>query len=117
MGAAVGDGDGEQRGGEGGRPGGRGCGGGPAEPLEALVDDLTAALDQPVGVEHDGVARPDGDLTLDVGAGDRGVEPDDAGDRGGALQTLVFVLVLLGIALISGLIVRESRRKRSERGF
>ncbi len=46
-----------------------------------------------------------------------GVEPDDAGDRGGALQSLVFVLVLVGIALIIGLIVRESRRKRAERGF
>lgn len=46
-----------------------------------------------------------------------GVEPDDAGDRGGALQTLVFVLVLAGVALIIALIVRESRRKRAARGF
>ena len=48
---------------------------------------------------------------------DSGVEPDDAGDRGGALQTVLFVVVVGGIVLIIGLVVRESRRVRAERGF
>lgn len=46
-----------------------------------------------------------------------GVEPEDAGDRGGALQTVLFVVVVGGIVLIIGLVVRESRRVRAERGF
>ncbi|WP_436792519.1 hypothetical protein [Actinospongicola halichondriae] len=48
---------------------------------------------------------------------DSGVEPEDAGDRGGALQTVLFVVVLGGVAVIGGLVVRESRRARAERGF
>ena len=48
---------------------------------------------------------------------DSGVEPEDAGDRGGALQTLLFVIVVGGVVLIIGLVVRESRRVRAERGY
>ena len=48
---------------------------------------------------------------------DSGVAPEDAGDRGGALQTLLFVIVVGGVVLIAGLVVRESRRARAERGF
>jgi len=46
-----------------------------------------------------------------------GVEPEDPGDRGGALQTVLFVVVVGGVVLIVGLVVRESRRARAERGF
>ena len=46
-----------------------------------------------------------------------GVEPEDAGDRGGALQTVLFVIVVGGVLTIVGLVVRESRRARAERGF
>lgn len=48
---------------------------------------------------------------------DSGVEPEDAGDRGGALQTVLFVIVVGGVLAIVGLVVRESRRARAERGF
>lgn len=48
---------------------------------------------------------------------DSGVAPEDAGDRGGVLQTLLFVIVVGGVASIIGLVVRESRRARAERGF
>lgn len=48
---------------------------------------------------------------------DSGTEPEDAGDRGGALQTVLFVTILGGVAVIAALVVRESRRARAERGF
>jgi hypothetical protein len=64
---------------------------------------------------------PDGDATTDdapLPGGDiipqpnSGTEPEDAGDRGGALQLTVFVAMLAGVALIVTLVVRESRRAR-----
>lgn len=42
-----------------------------------------------------------------------GRAPEDAGDRGGALQALVFVAILAGVAGIVAMIVRESRRNRA----
>lgn len=46
-----------------------------------------------------------------------GQEPDDAGDRGGTLQTIVFVIVVAGVVVIGALVVRESRKARKGRGF
>lgn len=46
-----------------------------------------------------------------------GVAPTDAGDRGGSLQTVVFVIVLAGVGVIGALVVRESRKARAARGF
>lgn len=46
-----------------------------------------------------------------------GVAPQDAGDRGGALQTALFLGMVGGIALIGGLIYRESKKARQARGF
>lgn len=48
---------------------------------------------------------------------DSGRAPEDAGDRGGALQTVVFVVILGGVVVIATLVVRESRKARAERGF
>ncbi len=79
---------------------------------DAQIDAYRFTVDAPVttlGEQPEGggiIPRPDS-----------GVEPEDAGDRGGALQTLVFVVVVGGVVLIGGLVVRESRRARSERGF
>jgi hypothetical protein len=42
-----------------------------------------------------------------------GREPEEAGDRGGALQLLVFGLIVAGIGGIVAMIVRESRRNRT----
>lgn len=47
----------------------------------------------------------------------QGSEPEDAGDRGGALQTLLFVLIVGGTLGIGLVVVRQSRRARAERGF
>jgi uncharacterized protein HemX len=46
-----------------------------------------------------------------------GSAPTDAGDRGGALQSALFVIVVAGIGVIGYLIVRESRKARASRGF
>lgn len=46
-----------------------------------------------------------------------GRAPEDAGDRGGALQTALFFGILGGIGMIAFFIVRESRRVRADRGF
>lgn len=46
-----------------------------------------------------------------------GVAPTDAGDRGGALQTVVFAVVIAGVGAIGMLVVRESRKARSARGY
>ena len=42
-----------------------------------------------------------------------GRPPEEAGDRGGALQAAVFVAILAGVAGIVAMIVRESRRNRA----
>lgn len=46
-----------------------------------------------------------------------GSEPQDAGDRGGALQTVLFLLIIGGVAVIAVAAVHQSRRARAERGF
>ena len=42
-----------------------------------------------------------------------GEEPHDAGDRGGALQLAVLVLVVAAISACVALVVRQSRRARA----
>ncbi len=42
-----------------------------------------------------------------------GHEPEEAGDRGGALQVLVLVLIVAGVGGSATMIVRESRRNRA----
>lgn len=46
-----------------------------------------------------------------------GSAPTEAGDRGGALQTALFVAMVGGVLVIGGLVVRESRKARASRGF
>jgi hypothetical protein len=44
-----------------------------------------------------------------------GAPPQDAGDRGGALQFLVLGAVVVGVSTVAGLAIRESRRNRRDR--
>ena len=46
-----------------------------------------------------------------------GVEPDDPGDRGGALQTVLFIGIVGGVVVMAAVLVRQSRKARAERGF
>jgi len=90
--------------------------------LLALV--VAVALALPASVVHPAVAGaqdttttsavPTGDIIPEPGSGQ---EPDDAGDRGGALQTALFVGLVLAVCGGGAIIVRQSRRARAERGF
>jgi hypothetical protein len=42
-----------------------------------------------------------------------GAEPEDPGDRGGALQLVVLGLVVVGIGGVVGLVVRQSKRAQA----
>jgi beta-lactamase regulating signal transducer with metallopeptidase domain len=46
-----------------------------------------------------------------------GRAPEDAGDRGGALQTVLFVGIVGGLVVMAVIVARQSRRARAERGF
>lgn len=84
---------------------------------EAVGDSGAAAVQQP---EDD----PDGDPSTDdaplpgqdmIPEPNSGRPPSDAGDRGGALQGLVLLCIVIGVGGIAVLVVRESRRARARR--
>ena len=101
---------------------------GPADAVPATpgapAAHLTAAGPDRVAQSGEPAEDPDGDATTDdeplpggdiIPLPDSGAEPEDAGDRGGALQITVFLVMLAGIALIVTLVVRESRKARRAR--
>jgi hypothetical protein len=76
------------------------------------------------GVAQQPQDDPDGDPSTDdaplpeqdmIPEPNSGRPPTDAGDRGGALQGLVFALIVIGVGGIAVLAVRESRRARVRR--
>lgn len=46
-----------------------------------------------------------------------GRAPEDAGDRGGALQTALFIGLVVAIGAGGAFVVHQSRQARAERGF
>lgn len=73
----------------------------------------------PAGAQEDGgetttTAVRGGDIIPEPNSGS---EPEDAGDRGGGLQTALFIGIVGGIAVMGAVIVRQSRKARAERGF
>lgn len=91
----------------------------PNTPHPSAAPDAPAAPVAPAGDTEAPVTtlgqQPDGGGIIPQPGS--GTEPQDAGDRGGALQTLLFVAMLGGVVVIAALVVRESRRARAERGF
>jgi hypothetical protein len=80
--------------------------GGPARPVQdgdgsgpASTTSSTSSVTAP----------PDQDIIPEPNSGQA---PEDAGDRGGALQLLVLVLVLAGVGVIATQVVRQARRNR-----
>jgi hypothetical protein len=74
---------------------------------DAPADDGTGG-----SADDDGIVEPiPGDDIIPEP--DSGREPEEAGDRGGALQILVFVLIVSGVGGMVAMIVRESRRNRA----
>ena len=60
---------------------------------------------QPVVPDQDIIPRPNS-----------GHEPTEAGDRGGALQVLVFVAIVVGVGTVGLLAARDIRRSRAKPG-
>jgi hypothetical protein len=89
----------------------------------ALVSVL--ALGGLAGTAATASAQTDGQVTTTTApqGGDiipqpnSGAEPEDAGDRGGALQTALFIGLVGAIVVVGAVIVRQSRKARAERGF
>jgi hypothetical protein len=101
--------------------------------LVAALTVLAAAVPAGAAVVASGSAQPaaqqpeddpDGDPSTDdaplpaqdmIPEPNSGRPPSDAGDRGGALQGVVLLLVVIGVGGIAVLAVRESRRARTRR--
>lgn len=83
-----------------------------------LVTSIVAGAAPSAAGEPSTTTRPgDGPPAPDIiPEPDSGTEPEDPGDRGGALQAVLFVAVLGGLGTIGFLVVRESRRARADRG-
>ena len=87
-------------------PVGAGVAGGGSVPLVAQQPE-----DDPDGnPSTDDAPLPEQDM---IPQPNSGRPPTDAGDRGGALQGLVFALIVIGVGGIAVLAVRESRRARA----
>jgi hypothetical protein len=99
-----------------------------AGPIRAAGADVAAPPQQPDAPADDGTgASNDGDdgereQNPEPQEGDSiipdpnsGQAPTEAGDRGGALQVLVFVLIIAGVGGIAAKVVRDARRARGER--
>ena len=95
-----------------------------ARSLRAIVSVLCLSLTLAVGLAPPTASAQDATTPSTVPESEpiiprpnSGQAPTDAGDRGGSLQTVVFVIVCAGVVLIGYLVVRESRAKRADRGF
>lgn len=87
--------------------------------LASLLLALTVIVAAPAPIS---VAQDDTTTTIPesqhiIPEPNSGVAPTEAGDRGGALQTVVFVIMLVGVGVIGVLVVRESRKARAARGY
>jgi hypothetical protein len=94
-----------------------------ARRLLAAVAGLVAALALalavavPAGAQQGGDTPPTSEETpvpapRIIPLPNTGTKPTDAGDRGGALQILVFVALVVGVSSIAALAVHDARRSR-----
>jgi hypothetical protein len=75
-----------------------------------LVGSPAAAQDPPSGTTATTLVEvPSQDIIPAPGSGET---PDEAGDRGGALQLAVLGLVMVALAALVVVVVRQSRRAR-----
>lgn len=82
--------------------------------LGALAGAAVPASAQSEGQVTTTTAPRGGDIIPQPNSGS---EPEDAGDRGGALQTVLFLGLVGAIVVGAAVIVRQSRKARAERGF
>jgi hypothetical protein len=96
----------------------------PAAAADSATVATVSADSSPPAAAQQPEDDPDGDPSTDdaplpgqdmIPEPNSGRPPRDAGDRGGALQGVVLLLIVVGVAGIAGLAVRESRRARARR--
>ena len=75
----------------------------PAPPAAWAADDTTTTSLVPT---RDIIPRPN-----------TGVAPSDAGDRGGGLQTAIFLGIIVVVVGAGWYLVGQSRKARAERGY
>lgn len=75
-----------------------------AVPVTALAQDATTTTLPPSVDSPSIIPKPN-----------QGIEPQDAGDRGGALQALTFVLIIGGVGAIGAAVWRQSVKARRNR--
>ena len=94
-----------------------------AAPARAAVAAVASGGSVPAAAQQP-EDDPDGDPSTDdaplpgqdmIPEPNSGRPPSDAGDRGGALQGVVLLLIVIGVGVIAGLVLRESRRARARR--
>ena len=84
--------------------------------ISLVLAALLALGPRPAGAQESTTttAVPSGDIIPEPNSG---AEPEDAGDRGGALQTVLFLGLIVVVAGAGGWLVVQSRRARAGRGF
>ena len=88
-----------------------------AEPVARVVQQPDAPADDGTGgsAESDDEVEEPAPIDDIIPRPNSGHEPTESGERGGALQVLMFVLIVAGVGGIAAMIVRESRRNRAAR--
>jgi hypothetical protein len=81
----------------------------PGQQPDAPADDGTGGSAETDAEGEPEVQLPDEGI---IPMPNSGREPAEAGERGGTLQVLVFVVIVAGVGGIVAMIVRESRRNR-----
>ena len=84
--------------------------------LSLLLAALLALGPHPAGAQESTTTTvvPSGDIIPEPNSG---AEPEDAGDRGGALQTVLFLGLIVVVAGAGWFLVAQSRRARADRGY
>ena len=74
--------------------------------------DGAPAQDEPTTTSPTFGENPDAPEQHIIPRPNSGTPPEDAGDRGGALQFVVLGAIVVGVSVVATLAVRESRRNR-----
>jgi hypothetical protein len=75
--------------------------------------DAAPAQDEPTTTSPTFGSNPDAPEQHIIPRPNSGTPPQDAGDRGGALQFLVLGAIVVGVSLVATLAIRESRHNRA----
>jgi hypothetical protein len=83
--------------------------------LAPVRAEAAPAQDEPTTTSPTFGQNPDAPGQHIIPRPNSGVPPEDAGDRGGALQFVVLGAIVVGVSLVATFAIRESRRNRAAR--